>query len=204
LKEEISMTTIPLNKIVPAKRNVRKSGGQDHIEELAASIAAHGLLTSLTVRKAARGQFTVIAGQRRYSALRMLAAREQIPADMPVLCQVIDREADATEIGLAENVVRLAMHPADQFEAFRALIDKGADAADIATRFGVSEATVAKRLKLGRVSPVILDAYRAGELGLDQVQAFAVTEDQAAQERIWAQGGQRCHLAGIRRALHRA
>lgn len=156
------------------------------------------------MRKAARGQFTVIAGQRRYSALRMLAARDQIPADMPVLCQVIDRDADATEIGLAENVVRLAMHPADQFEAFRALIDKGADAADIATRFGVSEATVAKRLKLGRVSPVILDAYRAGELGLDQVQAFAVTEDQAAQERIWAQGGQRCHLAGIRRALHRA
>jgi hypothetical protein len=38
---------------------------------------------------------------------------------------------DATEIGLAENVVRLAMHPADQFEAFRDLIDKGAGTADI-------------------------------------------------------------------------
>ncbi len=57
------MTTIPLDQLIPAKANVRKTGGRDGIEELAASIAAHGLLTSLTVRKAARGKFAVIAGQ---------------------------------------------------------------------------------------------------------------------------------------------
>ena len=105
------MTTIPLNKLVPAKANVRKTGGKDDIEELAASIAAHGLLTSLAVRKSARGRFTVIAGQRRYHALAMLAARDQIPADLPVLCAVVERDADATEIGLAENVVRLRDAP---------------------------------------------------------------------------------------------
>src|ERR1700690_2536267 len=55
----------PLNQLTPAKANVRKTGGNDAIEELAASIAAHGLLTSLDVRKAARGRYTVIAGQRR-------------------------------------------------------------------------------------------------------------------------------------------
>jgi ParB-like nuclease domain len=107
------MTTIPLNKLVPARTNVRKSGGKDGIEELAASIAAHGLLTSLAVRKAARGKFTVIAGQRRYHALTMLASRDQIPADLPILCTVVEPDTDATELGLAENVVRLAMHPAD-------------------------------------------------------------------------------------------
>ena len=117
------MTTVPLNKLVSAKTNARKTGAKDGIEELAASIAAHGLLTSLTVRPSARGKFAVIAEQRRYLALSMLAARNQIPADHPVLCQVCERDADATEIGLAENVVRLAMHPSDQFEAFRNLID---------------------------------------------------------------------------------
>ena len=137
------MTTITLNKLVPAKENVRRTGATDGIEELAASIAAHGLLTSLTVRKSARGKFAVIAGQRRYLALSLLAGRDQLPADHPVLCQVKERDADATEIGLAENVVRLAMHPADQFEAFRDLIDKGAGITDIAARFGVAETTVA-------------------------------------------------------------
>jgi ParB family transcriptional regulator, chromosome partitioning protein len=200
-EEEISMTTIPLNKLVPAKANVRKTGGKDGIEELAASIAAHGLLTSLVVRKSARGRFTVIAGQRRYHALSMLAGRDQLAADHPVLCQVLDRDADATEIGLAENVMRIAMHPADQFEAFRDLIDKGASVSDIAARFGVSEATVEKRLKLGRVCPIILDAYRAGDIGLEQVQAFALSDDHAAQQRIFA--GFNGH-AGDPRAIRRA
>ena len=197
------MTTIALNKLVPAKANVRRTGATDGIEELAASIAAHGLLTSLTVRKSARGKFAVIAGRRRYLALSLLADRDQLPADHPVLCQVLDRDADATEIGLAENVVRLAMHPADQFEAFRDLIDKGAGIADIAARFGVAETTVTKRLKLGRVSPAILDAYRAGQLGLEQVQAFAVSDDTQAQDRVFASigVGHRANRIAIRRAL---
>jgi ParB/RepB/Spo0J family partition protein len=168
------MTTIPLSQLTPAKANVRKTGGNDAIEELAASIAAHGLLTSLAVRKSTRGKYTVVAGQRRYHALRMLADRDQIPANLPVLCQVIDRDADATEIGLAEDVVRLAMHPADQFEAFRALVDKGSDVAAIAARFGVPETTVARRLtrlihRISRCGPIVqrqrsLTCFTAGGL----------------------------------------
>ena len=144
------MTTIPLNKLTPAKANVGKTGGNDGIEELAASIAAHGLLTSLAVRKASRGKHAIVAGHRRYRAMSMLAERGQIPDDHLVLCQVLDRDTNATEIGLAENVVRIAMHPANQFEAFRSLIDKGADVPGIAARFGVPEATVTKRLKRPR------------------------------------------------------
>ncbi len=56
-------------------------------------------------------------------------------------------------MSLAENTVRLAMHPADQFEAFAALIDQGESAADVAQRFGVEESLVLKRMKLARVAP---------------------------------------------------
>lgn len=48
-------TTITLSKLVPWDGNVRKTGASDGIEELAASIAAHGLLQSLVVRKVERG-----------------------------------------------------------------------------------------------------------------------------------------------------
>lgn len=196
------MTTIPLNKLDLANANVRKTGAQDSIEELAASIAAHGLLTSLDVQKGKRGRYTVIAGQRRYRALSLLAARGQLPVDYPVLCHVLERDADPLEIGLAENVVRIAMHPADQFEAFRELIDKGASVPDIAARFGVSETLVEKRLKLGRVAPPILDAYRAGDIGLEQMQAFALSDDREAQERVFAAcNGHRADPRTIRRAL---
>ena len=73
------------------------------------------------------------------------------------------------EVSLAENMVRAAMHPADQVEAFRRLADAGSTAAAIAARFGVSERTVEKRLHLGNAAPVLLDAYRAGEIDLDTI-----------------------------------
>jgi ParB family chromosome partitioning protein len=48
------------------------------------------------------------------------------------------------------------MHPADEFDAFKTLADQGLPAADIAARFGVTEGTALSRLKLARVSPVIV------------------------------------------------
>ena len=178
--------SIPLNKLVPWTGNVRKTGVSEGLEELAASIAAHGLLQAPIVRKVKRGKFAVVAGQRRLMALQLLASQGAIAADMAVPCQLVSEEVDAGEISLAENVVRVAMHPADQFEAFRDLIDRGTDVASVAARFGVSEAVVAKRLKLGRLSPVVLAAYRAGEIDLEEAQAFAISDDQAAQERVLA------------------
>jgi ParB family transcriptional regulator, chromosome partitioning protein len=180
--------TIQLSKLVASRDNVRKTGSADGLEELAASIAAHGLLQSLVVRKTSHGKFAVIAGQRRLLALSLLAERESIPSDMPIACKLLSKEADAAEISLAENVVRVPMHPADQFEAFRALIDNGADVADVAARFGVTESLVAKRMKLGRVSPVLLTVYREGRMSLEQLQAFTVSDDHAAQERVWQEG----------------
>lgn len=197
-----SIASIPLSKLVSWNGNVRRTGKGDGLEELTASIAAHGVLQSLIVRKTARGRFAVVAGQRRYLALSALAEGGAITADAPVPCRVIPGSADATEISLTENVVRAPMHPADQFEAFRDLIDRGSSPADIAARFGISESAVKMRLKLARVSPVVFDAYRDGDLTLEQVQAFAVSDDHLAQERIFGELSQwNDDPHAIRRAL---
>lgn len=181
-----SIASIPLNKLTAWDGNVRKTGASEGLSELTASIAAHGVLQSLVVRKTNRGKFAVVAGRRRLLALSALAEGGTITPDAPVPCRVIAGSADATEISLTENVVRAPMHPADQFEAFRELIDGGSTPADIAARFGISEVAVKKRLKLARVSPVVFEAYRSGTLSLDEVQAFAISDDHAAQERVLA------------------
>jgi ParB family chromosome partitioning protein len=184
----IDTTSIPLNKLTAWDGNVRKTAGADTaLAELAASIAAHGLLQSLVVRNGKKGSYAVVAGGRRLAALRQLAKDGKIADDYPVPCQVLAAEADATEISLAENAVRERMHPADEFEAFRELVDKGTPVEDIAARFGVTPRTVEQRLKLARVSPVVIEAFRAGDLNLSQVMAFAVSDDHAAQERVFGQ-----------------
>jgi len=195
---------IPFNKLVPWEGNVRKTGAADGIAELALSIAAHGVLQSLVVRKAKGGKYLIIAGRRRYLALKSLVASGAMRKDQAVPCTVAHAESDATELSLAENIIRAPMHPADQFEAFRDIIEAGASACDVASRFGVQEALVTRRLKLGRLSPVILDAYRAGQLTLEETEAFTLTDDREAQERVFAKLPEwQRNASGIRRMLTR-
>lgn len=175
---------IPLNKLTAWEGNVRKTQNKASLDELAASIKAHGLLQSLVVRKDGK-KYAVVAGSRRLAALTALQSSGDITPAFEVPCQVIEKDADATELSLAENAVREDMHPADQFEAFRELIDKGKSLADVAAAFGITEAVVIRRLKLARVSPVILAAYRAEKLDLEQVMAFAISDDHAAQEHVY-------------------
>ena len=174
---------IPLNQLTAWKGNVRKIQNKGFIDELAASIKAHGLQQNLIVMKDGK-HFAVIAGGQRLKALQQLAKDGDIKAAHPVPCKVTAGESDATELSLTENVVRESMHPADQFEAFCKLIDKGATVTDVAARFGITETVVTQRLKLARVSPVILKAYRAEELNLEQVMAFTISEDHEAQENV--------------------
>ncbi|HEX4771285.1 MAG TPA: ParB N-terminal domain-containing protein [Bryobacteraceae bacterium] len=139
-------TTIPLNKLLAWDGNVRKTDPDKNIAEMAASIAAHGLLQSLVVRKNKRGKYAVVAGRRRRHALQTLAEARTIEADHPIPCTVISDETDAAEISLAENVQREAMHPADEYDAFKALIDGGMPPADVAARFGVTSPKIGLRL----------------------------------------------------------
>ena len=105
--------------------------------------------------------------------------------DAPVLCLVLNDGESGTEISLAENAMREAMHPDDQFKAFRTLIEKqGATLEDIAARFGVTPSVVKQRLKLANVSPKLRALFRKGEMTLAHVMAFAVSDDHAAQKAV--------------------
>jgi ParB family chromosome partitioning protein len=77
------------------------------------------------------------------------------------------------------------MHPADQFAAFKRLVDEGRSAEDVAARFGVTVLLVTQRLKLAGVSPRLMKLYREEAMNLEQLMAFTVSDDHAAQETAW-------------------
>src|SRR5665213_2006409 len=183
----MNIQQIPLNKLVPSEANVRKTGAATGIEELAANIKALGLLQNLAVRESDCGKFEVVAGRRRLAALKLLAKQKAIAKTEDIACNVLADGEDASEISLAENVMRLPMHPADQFEAFKDLADKGKGPEEIAARFGCSKVTVEKRLRLASVSPALFEAYREGAMTLDQLMAFTVSDDHGAQEKVWSE-----------------
>ena len=199
---ERDIRDIPLSQLKLSSDNVRKTPADaSAFTELKASITAHGLLENLIARYMGPspdgiGRYAVIAGGRRLAAMQALAAEGALKEDHPVPCRMIGSIVAAEEVSLAENSVRAAMHPADQVEAFRRLADAGSTAAAIAVRFGVSERTVEKRLRLGNAAPVLLEAYRAGEIDLETLMAFAVTTDQARQSAVWEAVSQQGYRPG--------
>ena len=147
---------VPLNRLKASPRNARKvKHSAASIEALAASIRAKGVLQAPVVEierdgeGAATGNYLVTIGEGRRQALRMLVKCKAISRTHPVKV-VVDTLNDAHEISLDENVTREAMHPADQFEAFRKLAEeKGYGPEEIGARFGVSVHVVRQRLRLG-------------------------------------------------------
>ena len=199
---------IPLNKLKKSPNNARKTPHSEAaIEAYAASIAAKGILQNLVVEPeqdgdgAATGFYFVTIGEGRRLAQLLRVKRKEIKKTEPIRC-VIDTANDPHEISLDENVTRENMHPADQFEAFKKLAEeRGYGAEEIAARFGVTPHVVRQRLRLGAVSPKLMDIYRNGDLALDQLMAFAITEDHARQEAAFERLSFNRDASTIRRML---
>jgi len=167
------LLSINLANLVASSHNVRRHAAGS-VEELAALIASQGLLHPLIVTEQAVGRgsarklkFAVAAGERRRRALLLLQQRGHLPAAHEVLCELVPPER-AREVSVAENSGREALHPADEFEAFKAMIDEGRGIEDVSARFGVSVLTVQRRLKLSALSPKLLSLYRQDGINLDQ------------------------------------
>jgi ParB family chromosome partitioning protein len=193
-------------------KNARKvPHSEAAIEALAASIGAKRMLHPLIVEpelnalEEATGFYLVTIGEGRRLAQKLRAKRGEISKTARIRC-VVETVLDAHEISLDENVTRSNMHPADEFEAFREMAERqGFGPEEIAARFGVTAQVVRQRLRLGAVSPKLMAVYREGGLILDQLMAFAVSEDHARQEQVFDQLGQFGRSpSAIRRAMTEA
>ncbi|RTL81039.1 MAG: ParB/RepB/Spo0J family partition protein [Hyphomicrobiales bacterium] len=182
---------IGLDKLVASDANVRRIKAGVSVEDLAEDIARRGLLQSLSVRqlvdgeRAGTGKYTVTAGGRRLAALKLLVKQKRLAKNAPVPC-IVKSDGVEEEDSLAENMMREALHPLDQFRAFKNLHKQGLSIEDIAARFFVGAQVVRQRLKLAAASPKLLDLYVAEELSLEQLMAFCVTDVHERQEEVWA------------------
>ncbi len=208
--ETVMIKTIPLNKLVPSARNVRRATDKQADAQLQADIDARGLLQNLVVTSVAKpkGGFAVEAGGRRLRALLALAEEGKIAKTHEVCCLVIEGgPAEAQEASLAENFQRLSMNPADECLAFQQLIEQGSDVEGIARRFGLTARFVEGRLRLASLAPLIFEALGAGEISLEVAKAYAATPDQERQEYVFEQMGQGygyAHPDSIRRMMTQA
>lgn len=169
--------------------NVR-TGKPVGIEGLATMLAEQGLLNALHISAeldaegVPTGRWGVEAGGRRYHALMLLVSQGKRSLNDLIECKEVETGREK-EVSLAENFSQLQMHPSDQFAAFQALVDQGHSIEAIADKFGESVLLVKRRLKMANVAPKLLELYRAGEMTLEQIMAFASVDDQERQIQTW-------------------
>lgn len=197
--ETIGVVAMPLARLMLSDMNVRRHERDAFVAELAENIAAKGLKQNLIVVPCPAIQpgdwpdHEVIAGGRRFQALKLLEERGVLPADfsVPVL---IETDADATSTSLSENLYRVPMNPVDELMAYRKVTDDimyaegvsmSAAIETCARRFGKTVRHIEQRLRLAALAEPILNALRDRLITLDAARVYAATADQDAQMQAW-------------------
>ena len=167
---EIALTDIEANPYQPRRRFAETS-----LDELAATIKAHGVLTPIVVRRGPSG-FQIIAGERRVRAAR-LAGLTAVPA---IIKDASDGQA--LEMALVENLQREDLNPLESAEAYHRLAEEfGLTQEEIASRLGRDRSSVANALRLLRLPQRIRDDIAAGTLTEGHARALLGLERAADQ-----------------------
>ncbi|OFA00205.1 ParB/RepB/Spo0J family partition protein [Duganella sp. HH101] len=177
-------------QLVRSPRNARrKPRDPRELRELKALLRSQGLLQNLVCFEqhtdgVPNGLLEVAAGDSRWLMLGELIAEGDLPADYDIVCLMVT-EAEAVMVSLAENLGRAPLHPADVFDAMRALADEGRGVAEIALAFGTEQIAVRRQLKLANVAPRLFALFRADKASYEQMAALAVSDDHVAQQQVW-------------------
>lgn len=180
--------SLPLERLKPNRVQPRERFDGRELDELAESIKAQGVVQPIVVTPRADGDYTIVAGERRWRA----AARAGL-GEVPVAIREVEDDRQLLEMALVENLQRTDLNPVEEGEAYRRLAEEfGMSHEQIALRVGKGRTSVSNALRLLRLPEEVLGLLREGRLTAGQARPLlAVTseEEQLRLARRAADGG---------------
>ena len=170
LKPESSGTTyVPITSVENNSAQPRKVFDDAALGQLAESIAQHGIIQPLTVRKLNSGYYQIIAGERRWRAAR-LAGLSEVPV---IVIEADDRKA--AELAMIENLQREDLNPIEEAAGFRTLISQyHMTQEEAASRVGKSRSAVTNALRLLELESAVQKLVQEGTLSAGHARALVV------------------------------
>src|ERR1700678_1435177 len=156
-------------ELAESSTNPRKTFDEERLEELVESIRSKGVLSPLLVRRT-DDHLEIVSGARRYRAAQRGGLRE-VPVRIAALT-----DAEALEAQIVENLLRSDIHPFEEAQGFRALLDRegaGYTVEKIAAKTGKAASFIAKRLRLLDLIPPVAGAFTAGHIGVEHALLIA-------------------------------
>ena len=176
--EESGVSTLPMTLIEPNSAQPRKNFDPEAMRELTHSIAMHGVVSPITVRRAGDGYYQIIAGERRWRAARS-AGLTEIPA---LVIEADDKTV--MELALIENLQRQDLNPIEEAQGYHSLMEEyGLTQEQVAERVGKSRPAVANALRLLSLPEEAQTMLADGTLSAGHARAVLAIKDERLRTR---------------------
>ena len=174
-----SAVTVNINDIEPNRNQPRREFNESALNELADSIAKHGLIQPIVVRPTTDGRYMIIAGERRWRACRIAGVNE-----VPVMIKDTD-DRTLMELALIENLQREDLNAVEEALGYRALIDEfKLTQEEVASRMGKSRSAVTNALRLLSLNDDELEALRLGKITAGHARALLSCENEETRKKL--------------------
>ena len=165
--ESSGSLSVPISQVESYSGQPRKHFDEESLQELADSIAEHGIIQPLTVRKLSSGYYQIIAGERRWRAAR-LAGLQEVPV---IVMEADDRKA--AELAMIENLQREDLNPMEEAAGFQSPIETyHMTQEEAAQRVGKSRSAVTNALRLLGLSPSVRKLVEENKLTAGHARAL--------------------------------
>jgi ParB family chromosome partitioning protein len=175
------LRSVPLDEVRPNPEQPRERFEASELEALAASIARHGVLQPLVVRRH-EGAYVLVAGERRLRAAALAGLHE-----VPVVVRDAVSPAEQLELALVENLLRADLDPIEAARGYRRLVEEhGWTQGEVGERFGRDRSTISNAIRLLDLCEPGLDALREGRISAGHARALLPVGDARVVARLVA------------------
>ena len=167
-KIDVKENQIQLDFLEPNPFQPRRDFDAEELEELKESIATHGIIQPLAVRKLNEKKFQIISGERRWRAAKELKLKK-----VPVHILKADDQA-MLEIALLENIQRADLNPIEIALSYQRLItDCKLTHKDLSERLGKKRSSISNYLRLLKLSPSVQEAIKSNQISMGHAKVLA-------------------------------
>lgn len=175
-----SISSLLIEQIEANPFNPRTHFEEEHLQELRESIAEHGIIQPLTVRKLGRDRYQLISGERRFRASQLVGLKE-------VPCYIrIANDQTMLEMALVENIQRVDLNAIEVGLSYQRLIDEcNFTQEQLSKKVGKSRSNIANFLRLLKLPAPIQIGIRKGLLSMGHARAIVSAGDEDTQNELF-------------------
>ena len=174
-----AVSEIPIDKIEANPFQPRNKFEEEALKELSESIAEHGIIQPITVRKLGYGKYQLISGERRFKAA-IMAGLTEIPAYIRIA-----NDKQMLEMALVENIQREDLNAIEIAISYQRLIEEcNLSQEELSEKVGKDRSTIANYLRLLKLSLQSQIAVRDNKISMGHARAMVVIEDDELQNKL--------------------